>query len=397
MNTREKNQNAMGDEVHDLNMRLAQFGGRGGRPSSWMPGASPIGRGKGHSPGTGINQFGQDISFEGILQSTHRPLPPDDRNLESRLFGLHQNAEEDYINCLPTAIRERVKLKQKIHKKFEALEEAAQDPKSKNNRPWYSQTQLQPYEKSLESRWKNSDELEDDVDQPKPQIQPTRRHATAKKWNLDDTNLDSIFSLNSSSGDGGGKNLFTMNSDDKESVSTPTSTVFDNLNQDDSVKDPMSNDDLKYQQSGTGNMTMPWTRGTKEQQMSDTENQYKDDFGGKGSGENIPLAFDPRFGGEDQYGDNAHAGNYADLMWDQKSLDALDDGLDDYFKQDSIATENKLDMIHKRRKLQLRPQDMETTSVKNDDQWLGNEPRGIADTYPKAFDNFVTDFPKWTL
>lgn len=391
----EKNQIDMDEQVSNSNIREAQFGGRGGQPA-WMPGSSPMGRG--HKGGSsGINQFGTDLSFESILRNTHRPLPTDDRNLESRLMGLHQNAEEDYISCLPVPIQSRIRLKQKIHQKYEEMEAVANQLIT-DDKPWYRKEHLQPMEVSLQSRWTNSDELAHDIDTPKPTIQPTRRHSLAKKWDIDNEEpIESIFELNRSNTDSDSSGLFSMNSDDTQNISTPTSTAFDNLQRKPSQQNPMAPEGQGYHQSGTGNMALPWTRKLKEQQMSETENQYKDDFGGGTDFGVETLAFNPNYGGEDQYGDNAHLGKYSDFVWDEDALDSLDASLDDFMKQPNLGTESKLELIHRRRKLQVRPQDMETTSVKNDDMYLGNEPRGIGQSYPKSFDNFITDMPKWKI
>lgn len=97
--------------------KFSQFGGVGGQHSPFSPGRSPM-FGAGNR-GYGINNFGPDISFDGLLnaarnESTHTS----ERSIESRLEAFHDSIENDVIQYeLTPEERKILDFKNKIRRK----------------------------------------------------------------------------------------------------------------------------------------------------------------------------------------------------------------------------------------------------------------------------------------
>lgn len=80
-------------------MRLAQFGGAGGG-GQFQPGSNPNGGSSngGFKSPTGVNSFVIDEGLDAIMSRTHQNAPDDpERNIEKRLESMHVYGEEDSI------------------------------------------------------------------------------------------------------------------------------------------------------------------------------------------------------------------------------------------------------------------------------------------------------------
>lgn len=168
------------------NLRTAQFGGTtGGQPNPYAPGTSPFGRGGTGGGNYGINNFGQDKTFEGIISGTHNPPQIDEhRNFEKRLevYHKHQNEDDMIPYWLTPDEREKLRIKKEVRRRHKWLEQSKKMVDT-NSVPYIKQNfhapaeHMTPKEQQLSAlhKYQNGDKMEFEDELP-PIIKPERMH-----------------------------------------------------------------------------------------------------------------------------------------------------------------------------------------------------------------------------
>ncbi|MBS1722387.1 MAG: hypothetical protein JSS66_05210 [Armatimonadetes bacterium] len=361
-------------ELSKFLVRKAQFGGRGGTPQSWMPGASNLGQANRNMGKGGQNDFSASMGLDQIMGATRRNTPEQDVpdiNLERWLESFHDDIEQDRkgYDLNPEqrkslTLREKIRRREKFLADQAAASSSTQKPKYKDGT---SLEQNKTMESSLEDRHENDGKIYSDRDIP--QIPPSRVMAN---------NYARMLRLAQES-------IFDQNADGAEYKRTHTSTEATPVIPANEPKDPMGEEENQKKLPATGKMTKtvnpvgPTGQNDFEQAVGE---MYTDDAGKPSWGERT-LAFD--YPAEDEIGD--HSGGTQPLAADPVFNNELDKFLNNE-PDDAPVGNMEQQLTGTRPRKRFRPQDLrqnpgfsETDAKHLTNPKFPNTPWGNADFY----------------
>jgi hypothetical protein len=386
-------------ELNRFLTRQAQFGGRGGHPQAWMPGAGSgsIGNERRTGPG-GQNNFAPNMSLDAMMGRTRRnpdEVDVPDINIERWLEGSHADVESDRRGYdLSPEERELQNLREKIRRRElfldSSINPAVEKEVPKKFKDGSIQEQHQTLESTLEHRHENGDKVYSD--EAAEQIKPTRTFGYA-------SNYQKMLRLAT-------KSIFDQNTDSQELKRTHTSTEATPVITANEPGDPLSAEEVSKKMPALGRMTTTMNPGGIPTSQSDFEKSIGerayDDAGksnlGMHSEDNIwgerTLTFD--WPAADEIGDSSEG----QVLHKDMFADDLDEFLNKEPDKSITTLEDQLEETRPKRKFRIQDMDQidghsETDSKHLTDPNFPNVPWGLADYYNGgAFADHGVPLPK---